>query len=231
MRRQHAVVVRVVGWTLLLCPIAAAESELWVHPSEAGSLQAAVDAAAKLESATIHLREGIHRVAQPLSLDRRHSRTRFVGHGGRAIVSGGVAVGGPPSDGGKNLSGWSVAAGMSAKCAGCKGEIWTAETPKGIESRQFYVNGVRANRTWVAFPPGSTKDPQGSVISVPGSDLQAFQFNQSAIELVYRGAGSAGSQWQESRCPVFNITKGQVRSYFLVFVPTIREIRAFYREM
>ena len=183
------------------------ESELWVHPSSAGSLQAAVDAAAKLNTATIHLHEGVHRLDQPLVLDQRHSRTRFVGHG-RAIVSGGVAVGGPPSDGGKNLSSWTVVPGMSAKCAGCQGQIWKAATPKGVESRQFYVNGVRANRTWVAFPAGSTKDPQGSVMSVPGADLQAFQFNQSAIELVYRGASSAGSQWQESRCPVANITKG-----------------------
>lgn len=183
----------------------AAPSTLWVRPSP-GSLQAAIDVAAKLDTVTIHLHEGVHRITQPLMLDQRHSGTRFVGHG-RAIVSGGVAIGGP-SDGGKNLSGWTVVPGMSAKCAGCLGEIWKAETPKGIESRQFYVNGVRANRTWFPFPAGATKDPQGSVISVPGADLQAFQFNQSAIELVYRGASSAGSQWQESRCPVANITKG-----------------------
>eukprot|EP01052_Picozoa_sp_SAG31_P000578 SAG31_NODE_17_length_35773_cov_25.999271_3_plen_62_part_00 len=39
----------------------------------------------------------------------------------------------------------------------------------------------------------------------------------------------------DSRSPdlqVLNSTDGgQVRSYFLVFVPTIREIRDFYREM
>jgi hypothetical protein len=188
-------------------PVAASTAELWVHPSAVDSLQAATEAAAKLDSATIHLYEGVHRITRPLALDHRHSRTRFVGHG-RAIVSGAVAVGGPSSDGGKNLSGWAVVSGMPAKCAGCKGEIWRAETPRGLESRQFYVNGVRANRTWVAFPTGSTKDPQGSIISVPGADLQAFKFNQSTIELVYRGASSAGSQWQESRCPVSNITRG-----------------------
>eukprot|EP01052_Picozoa_sp_SAG31_P020260 SAG31_NODE_1515_length_8037_cov_2.470773_3_plen_117_part_00 len=31
--------------------------------------------------------------------------------------------------------------------------------------------------------------------------------------------------------PVTVLTKRQVRSYFLVFVPTIREIRDFYRDM
>ena len=45
--------------------------------------------------------------------------------------------------------------------------------PAGADSRQFYVNGVRANRTWVAFPIGSTKEPKASTIHVPGTLMQA----------------------------------------------------------
>lgn len=187
-----------------------AEKLLWVHPSSPGSLQTAVDAAMQLERATIHLLPGTHRLTRPLLLDQRHSGTRFVGHG-HAIVSGGVIVGQPSSDddahnGRKDLTGWKVEPGISAACVGCLGEVWSAATPRGVDSRQFYVNGVRANRTWLPFPAGATKDPQGSTITVPGVALKAFAFNQSAIELVYRGADSAGSQWQESRCPVANIS-------------------------
>ena len=192
---------------LVLASVVACRSrELWSKTGEPGSLQRAVDAAAELPTATIHLTPGVHRLTQPLRLDARHSGTRFVGHG-HSIVSGGVAIGADPTNGGKNISGWSKVPGSTAKCAGCLGEIWTATTPKGLDSRQFYVNGVRANRTWAPFPAGGTKDPHSNVITVPGGMLQDWNSNVTAIELVYRGAGSAGSQWQESRCPVAAIGK------------------------
>ena len=38
--------------------------------------------------------------------------------------------------------------------------------------------------------------------------MQGWTHNVSSIELVYRGGISAGSQWQESRCPVASITNG-----------------------
>ena len=46
-----------------------------------------------------------------------------------------------------------------------------------------------------------------AMITVPGTDMQAWTHNVSAIELVYRGANpnSAGCPWSESRCPVASI--------------------------
>ena len=78
-----------------------------------------------------------------------------------------------------------------------------------MDSRQFYVNGVRANRTWAAFHANATQASSfpepASAIRVPGSRMQAWRRNVSAIELVYRGGASAGAQWIESRCPVASI--------------------------
>jgi hypothetical protein len=112
--------------------------------------------------------------------------------------------GGPPTDGGRRASGWAIVG--KARCAGCS-EIWRAATPKGVDSRQFYVNGIRANRTWVALPAGITK--QLTALTVPGTAMLGWTKNASAIELVYRGGG-AGSQWQESRCPVAAISNGSL---------------------
>ena len=194
-------VVAAIASSLASPPHAA--TDLWAHPDVAGSLQAAVAAAAAIsEVATIHLAPGVHTLPHPLVLGAQHSGTHFVGHGA-ATISGGVPVGAPVHpDGGKPIHGWAVVPDRPAKCAGCAGQIWRASVPKGSFSRQFYVNGVRANRTWAPFPAGGAKAAMGNVITIPGTALQAFTFNVSAIELVYRGASSAGSQWQESRCPV-----------------------------
>jgi hypothetical protein len=187
----------------------AAFLELWVEPLRAGALQAAVDtAAASLDGpVTIHLAPGAHLLSRPLILDERHTGTRFIGHGG-ASVSGAVRIGAVP-DGGINLTGWTVVG--QANCSGC-GEIWRAAIPAGSDSRQFYVNTRRANRTWIGMPLlpliGAKKTFAGTSFTVPGEQILSWTHNASSIEAVYRGAGSAGSQWTESRCPVISIANG-----------------------
>ena len=181
--------------------------ELWVHPQHTAGLQAAVDTAASTAGgAIIHLLTGTHQLAQPLALDARHAGTRFVGHGG-ASVSGAVRIGGPSSrDGATNVSAWTVFG--PADCFGCS-EIWRAPIPAGLDSRHVWVNGRRANRTWTgnALLPlvGAAKTDNGTGFTVPGEEMLKWTHNASAIELVYRGAASAGSQWTESRCPVASI--------------------------
>ena len=66
------------------------------------------------------------------------------------------------------------------------------------------MNGVRANRSWTALPPGVVKETTS--LTVPGAAALSWRRNVTAIELVYRGGESAGSQWQESRCPVASIS-------------------------
>eukprot|EP01050_Picozoa_sp_SAG11_P033383 SAG11_NODE_11315_length_769_cov_0.800000_1_plen_191_part_10 len=115
-----------------------------IDPAIPDGLTAAFNIAAVApQPMTIHLLPGRHVLRQPLVLDHRHSGTRLVGH--NASVSGAVRVG-DPHDGGQNISGWVVVG--PAKCAGCT-EIWKAKVPPGADSRQFWVNGRRANRTWI----------------------------------------------------------------------------------
>lgn len=162
-------------------------AEIWVHPSS--SLQAAADSAAA-STGIVHLKAGVHGLRRPLRLDSRHSGMKFIGHG--ASVSGGFTV-----------TGWEVIGERAGR------QIWRAATPKGADSRQFYVNGVRANRTWTAFPLGASTANNGTEIILPGGLLGGWTHNASAIELVYRGL-SGGAQWQESRCPVASIAAGAI---------------------
>ena len=187
------------------------------RPEVAGSLHVAVESAAaflqlaqgraaRLQTAEVHIAAGRHHLSEPLVLGARHSGIRFVGLPGESIVSGAIVVGGATPDGGSNVTGWEVAG--PANCSGCGDELWRAPIPKGADSRQFYVNGRRANRTWVAFPQGSSKAATATAITVPGMLLQSFRHNVTGMELVYRGGTSAGSQWQESRCPCASIVNG-----------------------
>eukprot|EP01048_Picozoa_sp_COSAG05_P024281 COSAG05_NODE_5640_length_1124_cov_1.023415_1_plen_308_part_10 len=194
------------------------------------TVNAAVEAAAALlapkmkrgpdgAEVVIHLAPGEHNVGhQPLQLDWRHDNLVFMGHGTVAApssVSGGRHV--PAHGAGLNVSGaWAVFG--PAQCVGCT-QVWRAPIPKGLDSRQFYVNGVRANRTWAHFKAapntsdarGTTPgDPASDKILLPGNEMMlAWTHNVTAIELVYRGGSKngGGSQWQESRCPVATIRK------------------------
>ena len=182
---------------LLAAACAEGAGERWVAPGERGALERAVAAAAAAAApTTIHLAPGTHALERPLALDRRHSGTRFVGHGGAAI-SGGVPI-----------EGWEVAG--PAHCAGCS-EIWRARTPIGRDSRQLYLPATneRANRTWMPLPAGGPgEDGQGrvTVVGNPGG-MASWRRNLTAIDLVYRGTPSAGVEWVESRCPCAGISR------------------------
>jgi hypothetical protein len=96
------------------------------------------------EVVVINLAPGRHYVGQPLELDRRHDNLVFLGHGTaelHPIISGGGRL---------NLSSALADVGP-AHCAGCT-QVWRAQTLKGVDSRQFYVN-ARVNRTWAPFAP------------------------------------------------------------------------------
>ncbi len=182
--------------------------EVWVQPQHTDGLQAAVDVASMAGHGgpvTLHLLPGRHRLTRPLVLDARHAGMHFIGHG-RVSISGAVEIGTPPHDGSHNISAWAVVG--KADCFGCN-EIWRTSIPPGLDSRHVWVNSRRANRTWAGMPllplVGAKKTDTGTAFIVPGEQMLRWVHNVSAIELVYRGAASAGSQWTESRCPVASI--------------------------
>ena len=121
---------------------------------------------------------------------------------------------GSNTNGGVNVSGWTVVG--PARCQGCT-QVWRASTPKGLESRQFYVNGVRANRTWApvqqSMENGTARgptsgDPTSDKIVLPGHQaMLAWTHNISAIELVYAALSLL------ARTPTYKTEKPAWRRY------------------
>jgi Right handed beta helix region len=133
---------------------------------------------------TIVLADGYYRMKEPLTLDPSDSGTN--GHNVVWTAADGahpVVVGSVP------ISGWSQVAGAAT--------IWSAQGPKGIQTRQLYVDGARATRATGAVPTGATlgtwKDPSG-------------QFPPE-VEFVYTGGTAL---WNEPRCPVASVTAGVI---------------------
>ena len=157
--------------------------------------------------ATLTIR-GLCRLAAPLELDERDSNVQWIGERG-AVISGGIEL---------PVSSWSNHA--KAQCAGC-GTVWVAQLNASttVDSRQLYVDGVRANRTVMPFPQGSaTKHARGI-----DSPLAArFKHNRGAkIEMLHRGTHtcnySSSIQWAETRVPVANVIEDQ--STFVMVQP------------
>ena len=122
----------------------------WVgrlHPFS--TLHAAVEAAGALAP-------GRHYIGRRLELNRRrHDNVSFLGRGtvapapGTSISSGrDIPTVVPPHNGGLKPSVcWAVVGPACVlHCAGCT-QVWRVPIPKGVDSRLFYVNCVRANRT------------------------------------------------------------------------------------
>ena len=139
---------------------------------------------------TVNLAGGTYRQTQPLTFTAADSSTGSAGDiwwkaepGAYPVVSGGAQV-----------TGWTLA--DSAK------DIWSAPAPAALtDTRQLYVNGVRATRATGALPVAVTQTATG--YTTAAGDPMASWANQSAIEFVY--SGGLG-KWTEPRCPAASIT-------------------------
>jgi hypothetical protein len=137
----------------------------------------------------VELAGGTYQLTAPLALDAADSGTG--GHnvvwtaapGARPVVSGGVPI-----------TGWTKA-----------GNAWSAKVPAGLNTRQLYVNGVRASRARGAAPVGLTWTATGYTAS--GGAMSAWR-NVGDLEFVYTGGIGA---WTEIRCSVGRIaTNGTI---------------------
>lgn len=89
--------------------------------------------------------------------------------------------------------------------------IYQAAVPAGFDTRQIYVNGVRAQRARLVLQPaapgyavlggGATATPQGYQINIAGMSTWT---NVQNIEAVM------SDQWVELRCPVSSVSQGQI---------------------
>jgi hypothetical protein len=137
---------------------------------------------------TVVLEDGFYRMGSPLTLTAADSGTN--GHNVVWTADSGAR---PVLAGSAQITGWSRMSSGSP--------IWVAQAPSGLQTRQLYVNGVRAARANGPLPNALTgQDSTG--YSGGGSTLASWRNPSGAspqLEFVYRGGLGA---WTEPRCPV-----------------------------
>jgi Fibronectin type III domain len=146
---------------------------------------------------TIFLEGGTYRLTEPLVLDARDS-----GNNGYNVIYAAAPGQHPVVSGGVRITGWKlVDAGKN---------LWSAPAPANLkDTRQLYVNGVRAERTRGRLPVKLTETKTGYIADSP---VMAGWRNPSDIEFVYTGGNGFWSEhseglgaWTEPRCPVASI--------------------------
>jgi hypothetical protein len=145
---------------------------------------------------TVVLEDGFYRMSSPLTLSAADSGTN--GHNVIWTADTGAR---PVLAGSAQITGWSKMSSGSA--------IWVAQAPTGLQTRQLYVNGVRAARANGALP-NSLTGQDSSGYSGGGSTMAAWRNPSGAspqLEFVYRGGLGA---WTEPRCPVASFSGSAV---------------------
>ncbi|MFF7654391.1 right-handed parallel beta-helix repeat-containing protein [Streptomyces sp. NPDC007983] len=139
---------------------------------------------------TVTLAGGVYRLTKTLAFTAADS-----GGGTAGTVWWKAASGqSPVISGGVRITGW-------AKSGAAGGKAWSAPAPADLDTRQLYVNGVRAQRATGALPVKVTQTAAG--YTTASGDPMAGWRNPPAIEFVYRGGLGA---WTEPRCPVASVT-------------------------
>ena len=137
---------------------------------------------------TVYLHGGRYQLTQPLALGPRDS-----GNNGFAVIYRAVPGEYPLISGGRAITGWTLH--DPAK------RIWKASAP-GLETRQLYVNRLRARRAHAGHElPGAKKTETG--YTTTDATLQNLG-NQSDIELVFKGAPYTAA-WTEKRLGIDHI--------------------------
>jgi hypothetical protein len=132
----------------------------------------------------VTLADGYYRMTSPLMLDPSDSGTN-----GHNVVWTAAPGARPVVVGSTQIKGWSQLPGSN--------NVWVAQGPMGIKTRQLYVDGARATRATGAVPSAATlagwKDPSG-----------AFPPD---VELIYVGGWGP---WTEGLCPVASVSGGTI---------------------
>jgi hypothetical protein len=141
---------------------------------------------------TVHLSGGTYRLAQPLTLDARDS-----GSNGHRVVWQGT--GSTVISGGKQVTGWHQVPGHSG--------LWSAPAPQGLtDTRQLYVDGVRANRAAGEVPVTLTQTATGYTASgdtlAGWPDIAGAEFVYTSGEALWNVQRDGLGQWTQPRCDV-----------------------------
>jgi hypothetical protein len=141
---------------------------------------------------TVRIASGTYRLTRPLAFDARDS-----GSGGHRVIWQGTGAG--VVSGGLRVTGWRPVPGHAG--------LWAAPAPQGLgDTRQLYVDGVRAQRASGPVPVTLTRTATGYTAS---SDTLAGWPGIAGAELVYTAGEPLWNvqryglgQWTEPRCPI-----------------------------
>lgn len=128
----------------------------------------------------VSLADGTYRLSSTLAFSAAAGDSAT---GGYSVIYQAATGAHPVLSGGSQLTGWTQGTGG----------IWQASVPSGLDTRQLYVNGVRASRASGANPATFTRTSTGYTMS--NSTLSSWG-NISNIEFVY------GVGWAQMRCGV-----------------------------
>lgn len=133
----------------------------------------------------VYLRGGTYRLAEAFALGPSDS-----GKNGHKVVYAAYPGEKPVLNGAKKITGFSVY--DSAK------SIYRAAVPAGTQSRQLFVDGVRAQRARGPLNPGGFT-LSGSSFTTSDTSYASFT-NASSVEVAY------DKDWKHMRCPLAGIT-------------------------
>ncbi len=164
------------------------------------TLQRARDVVRKLNQQlaadlTVFIAPGTYRLTTPLIFDAADSGT----NGHNIIYTSSVAGEYPTISGGVRVTGWTL--------VDRNRNLWSAPAPAGLtNTRQLYIDGVRARRTRGRPLVALTMTDTGYTAAAP---VMANWRNAFDIEFVYTGGNNIWSEheqglggWTEPRCPV-----------------------------
>jgi len=175
------------GVTLYASPTGSGTACTLAAPCSLSGAQSAVRAqnGSMTADITVYLEGGTYRETAPLTFGPQDS-----GSGGYSVDWTAYPGQTPLVSGAEQLTGFSLAPGSST--------VYRAAVPVGTQSRQLFVNGVRAVRARSALNPAGFTLSGSSFIT---SDPQYASFtNQSQIEIV------DDNDWKQQRCPLQSIT-------------------------
>lgn len=129
---------------------------------------------------TVMLADGTYRLRQPLTFDAAQGDSATAGHTITYQAAPGTH---PVLSGGERVTGWRP----------LPGGVWSATVPAGTDTRQLYVDGVRAARAAGRIADGFTRTATG--YTTTGTTLAGWQ-NITDVEFVYNVG------WTQMRCRV-----------------------------
>jgi autotransporter-associated beta strand protein len=198
--------------SLLLCVLtpavigsAGVQTNLYVSPngsssafsqSQPGNLYAAVGVVRTLNTnmtgdIVVNLYGGTYQLTNSLEL-AQNGATNDSGTGGFNVIYQAYPGQIPIISGGTNVTGWTLYNAAT--------NIWSAFVGTGVNSRQLYVNGVRAVRARSALnPPGFGLNSGGTGFTTTNLAMQSWG-NPTNIEIVQR------HNWKQLRCPIASIS-------------------------